>query len=144
MLQGTRFTFKLLEPIKSVEGRVVCHDSWFTSLGLVQRLKDRKLGIVGTVRPKPNMPLKAVKWLNIPLGEAVALFNHDMGVNVVYTRRKPKKYVAIMTTEHNAFPYVENKKTEAHRFYNASKGGVHNFQFSIQIIFFIFLCFVGF
>ena len=127
MLQGTHFTLKLLEPIQSVGGRVVCLDSWFTSMALVQHLKEKSLGIVGTVRPKPNMPLNAVKWLNIPIGESVALFNHEMGVNVIYTRRKPKKYVTIMTTEHNGFSYVEKKKTEAHMFYNASKGGVDTF-----------------
>ena len=93
----------------------------------ISTFQRKRLGIVVTVRPNPNMPLQAVKCLNIPVGEAVAIFNQDMGVNVVYTRRKAKKYVAIMTTEHNAFSYVEKKKTEAHVWYNAAKGGVDTF-----------------
>ena len=32
-----------------------------------------------------------------------------------------------MTTVHNKFTYVEQSKTEAHMFYNASKGGVDTF-----------------
>ena len=38
-----------------------------------------------------------------------------------------KKVLGIITTIHNAFSNVEDKKTEAHMFYNASKGGVDTF-----------------
>ena len=127
MLYGTHFTLKLVEPIPNVAGRVVCCDNWFTSLGLVQKLQLKGLGCVGTIRKKPTMPLPTVQLMNIPEGEVVALFNHEMGVNVVYLRRPKQKYVAIITTVHNAFSYVENMKTEAHMFYNASKGGVDTF-----------------
>ena len=68
-----------------------------------------------------------MKALNIPVGEAVALYNHALGVNIIYTRRKPQKYTALITTEHHGFSYVEKKKTEAHMFYNGSKGGVDTF-----------------
>ena len=50
MLHGTHFTLKLLEPIEPKAGRIIYCDNWFSSLGLVQQLKTRGVGIVGTIR----------------------------------------------------------------------------------------------
>ena len=71
--------------------------------------------------------LRSCEGHELPVGESVALFNHELGVNVVYTRNDNKKFVTIIRTEHNAFSYVEKTKIEAHMMYNASKGGVDTF-----------------
>ena len=76
----------------------------------------------------PTCPKKTlIDKLNLEKDESVAIFNHTDGINVVYKKVKPKKHVAVMTTVHNKFTYVEDTKTEAHMFYNASKGGVDTF-----------------
>ena len=59
--------------------------------------------------------------------ENLAFYNHKERINVVFKRTKPKKVLGIITTIHNVFSNVEDKKTEAHMFYNASKGGVDTF-----------------
>ena len=127
-LQGTYFTMKLLEPLEDqMQEVVVCCDNWFTSMALVEQLQRIGAGLVGTTRPKKYLPFDAVKLMNLPIGESVALYDHDSKVNVVYTKVKSKKFVALLTTEHNAFSYVEKQKTEVHMHYNASKGGVDTF-----------------
>ena len=127
ILYGNYFTMKLLEPLQHIDNRIICTDNWFTSLGLVQALDDKNCGLVGTIKPKPTFPLEAVKCLNIPIGESVALYNHVYGVNVVYTRKEADKWVILISTEHHGFSYVEDKKTEMHMFYNSKKGGVDSF-----------------
>ena len=119
---------KLLEHLQE-PGRTVCLDNWFTSLSLALALRNEGMHLVGTIRqPKPYLPTK--KWINdlkLPMNECVPIYHHDHKVNVIYKRVKPTKHVAIMTTIHNKFTDVEDSKTEAHMFYNASKGGVDAF-----------------
>ena len=87
--------------------------------------------MVGTIRPKPCLPSKKdIDGLKLglkPFKESVAFFNHNEKINAVYKKVKTKKHVAVLTTIHNTFTYTENDKTEAHMFYNASKGGVDAF-----------------
>ena len=125
-LQGHYFTMRLLAPIMRPD-MVVCCDNWFTSLDLVRDLTRHNMGLVGTVRPKKNLPHVAVKALNIPVGESVALYNHIDKVNMVVTKVKDAKSVSLLSTEHHAFSYVEPPKTEIHMYYNAAKGGVDSF-----------------
>ena len=84
--------------------------------------------LVDKIKPKPFLPRKAqIERLKLEKDQSVAFFNHTDKINVVYKKIKPKKHVAVMTTVHNKFTYVEDNKTEAHIFYNASKGGVNTF-----------------
>ena len=124
--QGEFITMKLVGQLMD-PGRVVCCDNWFTSLPLAKRLLAKKMHLVGTIRPKPYLPVSSIVDLKLGLKESVAVFNHIDKVNVVYKKVKPSKHVAVLTTLHNTFTYVENTKTEAHMFYNASKGGVDAF-----------------
>ena len=103
-LQGTYFTLKLLEPLHEyMKDTVVCCDNWFTGMGLVSGLQRIGAGLVGTTRPKKYLPDDTVKLMNLPIGESVALYDHDYKVNIVYTKVKAKKFVALLTTEHNTF-----------------------------------------
>ena len=65
--------------------------------------------------------------MQLPLQESVAMYNHGDNMTVLSKRVKTKKYVTILTSVHFAFSYVEDNKTEAHMFYNGSKGGVDAF-----------------
>ena len=117
---------KLLEELID-QGRVVCLDNWFTSLPLAMRLLAKKMHLVGTIRPKPYLPTQSILDLKLGLKESIAVYNHKDKVNVVYKKVKTSKHVAVLTTVHNSFCVVENTKTEAHMYYNASKGGIDAF-----------------
>ena len=109
-------------------GRTVCHDNWFTSLNLATGLLDRGIHTVGTIWPKPYLISKNVlKGLKLDIGESVANFHHEKKVNVVYKKVKSTKFVNMLTTVHNRFIEVEKDKTEAHMWYNASKGSTDTF-----------------
>ena len=124
--QGEYFTMQLLQPMLEA-GRTVCLDNWFTSLHLAKTLQAQRMHLVGTIRQKAYLPSKSViSGLKLGLHESVAFFGHTNKINVVYKRTK-SKHVAVMTTLHNTFSYREQTKTEAHMYYNASKGGVDSF-----------------
>ena len=127
LLQGEYFTMELLQPQLLMPGRVVCADNWFTSLSLARSLQREGMHLVGTILKKPQLPCQYVLDCNIPLKDNMAIYNHKDFINVVFKRTKPKKVLGIITTIHNVFSNVEDKKTEAHMFYNASKGGVDSF-----------------
>ena len=125
--QGQHFTLQLLEDLKE-SGRTICLDNWFTSINLTKALQQCDMHLVGTIRTKPQLPQKEfLKSLPLEKKESFAIFNHTEKINVVYKKVKASKYVPIVTTLHNKFTDVEQKKTEAHMFYNASKGGTDAF-----------------
>ena len=124
--QGQWITTKLVEPFRA-DGRVICCDNWFTSLNLAKKLLADKMHLVGTIRPKPYLPTNEIIKEKLKVGESCAIFQRANKVNVVYKKVKTTKHVAVMTTVHNSFSTVEDEKTEAHMYYNASKGGVDAF-----------------
>ena len=125
--QGHYFTLEVLRNLMQA-GRTICLDNWFTSRNLTKELQQHNMHLVGTIKPKPFLPNKVViERLKLQKDQSVAFFNHADNINVVYKNIKPKKHVAMITTVHNKFTYVEDTKTEAHMFYNASKGGVDTF-----------------
>ena len=84
--------------------------------------------LVGTIRQKPFLPEKAfIQRQGLPENESLAVYQHSNKVNVVYKMASKQKLLAILTTVHNSFSYIEQMKTEAHMFYNSAKGGVDNF-----------------
>ena len=84
--------------------------------------------LVGTIRTKPQLPQKEfLKSLPLEKKESFTIFHHTDNINVVYKKVKTSKHVALVTTLHNRFTNVEDQKTEAHMFYNASKGGTDAF-----------------
>ena len=127
LLQGEYFTMELLRPQLLMPGRVVCAVNWFTSLSLARSLQREGMHLVGTILKKPQLPCQYVLDCKIPLKDNMAIYNHKDFINVVFKRTKPKNVLGIITTIHNVFSNVEEKKTEAHMFYNASKGGVDSF-----------------
>lgn len=136
--QGEHYVMELMRAImydenySLVPGRTVVCDNWFTTMGLAKKLLEKQHHLVGTIRPKPYLPTKAIWDEKLQLGENVAVFNHQHKINVVYKLVKPRKICAVMTTCHNNFTLVEKTaakgfKTEAHMFYNWSKGGTDCF-----------------
>ena len=125
--QGHYFVKELLTNLME-PGRTLCHDSWFTSVPLAKDLLNSGIHTVGTIRPKPYLLSKhTLKNIQLPIGESVATFHHEDKINVVYKRTKSAKFVNLLTTIHNRLTNVEHGKTEAHMWYNASKGGTDTF-----------------
>ena len=128
--QGEYFTMKVIQDSGLLaEGRVVVMDNWFTSLHLVETLRIHNMHAVGTIRMnKTQLPPKAfIKSLKLPKGETVAFHNHQRQMILAVKKVKAEKYVGVISTIHNKLTVVEGRKTEAHMFYNASKGGVDVF-----------------
>ena len=127
--QGEYFTMKLLELGNLLHdiGRVVVTDNWFVSRHLAQTLYNIGLFLIGTIRQKPYLPADTVCTNLVNEQECVAFYDHDLNANYVMKRKKGKKTVTILTAVHNKLTYVEGKKTEAHMYYNAAKGGVDGF-----------------
>ena len=127
LLQGEYFTMELLRPHLLQPGRVVCADNWFTSYQLARSLQRESMHLVGTILKKPQLPCQYILDCKVPLKQNLAIYNHTDRINVVFKRVKPKKVLGVITTIHNVFSNVEDNKTEANMFYNASKGGVDSF-----------------
>ena len=90
-------------------GRTICLDNWFTSRNLTKELQQHNMHLVGTVKPKPFLPSKAlIERLKLEKDQSVAFFNHTDKIDIVYKKIKPKKHEAVMTTVHNKFTYVED------------------------------------
>ena len=122
---GEYFTTELAKPFRAA-GRVITTDNWFTSLPLAKSLQKYGMHLVGTMRPKPYMPLEL---LNVPLqlGESTAVYNYEDKVTLVCQRVKSTKRIQILSTIHHKPTKVERNKTHVHMFYNATKGGVDTF-----------------
>ena len=122
---GEYFTMELVRPFRK-NGRVVTTDNWFTSLPLARRLRQCGMHLVGTIRPKPYLPLV---MLSTPLevGECVAVYNYEDKTTLLCQRVKDAKRIQILSTVHHNPTVIENKKSHIHMFYNATKGGVDTF-----------------
>ena len=75
----------------------------------------------------PSKKRQTLSELNLENDECVVIFDHVLGIKLIYKKVKPKKHVAVMSMLHSLVTYVEEHKTKAHMFYNASKGGVDVF-----------------
>ena len=122
---GEYFTMELAMPFKS-QGRVVTTDNWFTSLPLARSLQNHGMHLVGTIRPKPYMPLELLSF-PLEIGESAALYNYQDKVTLLCQRVKATKRIQILSSIHHKPTAVEDKKTHIHMFYNATKGGGDTF-----------------
>ena len=125
MTLGEYFTIELTKPFQA-QGRVVTTDNWFTSLPLAKSLQKLGMHLVGTIRPKPYMPLELLSH-KMEKGECAALYNYEDKATLLCQRVKPTKRIQILSTVHHRPSTVEDKKTHIHMFYNATKGGVDTF-----------------
>ena len=124
--QGEYFTMKLPEQI-DLHDRVVCADSWFTSLHLIKSIKDRGGHFVGTIAEKPYLPSKFVAKQGLQEGESLTVFNHEARVSLTYKKTHKTKSVRVISDMHNSVTKVEETKSEPNMFYNGAKSGVDGF-----------------
>lgn len=117
---------RLCEPIYG-SGRNVTLDNWFTSVSLVQKLLEKKLTVVGTIRKnKRELPVEFVT----PTGRKVksSLFGFQENCTLVsYVPKKNKNVLLISSMHHDDAidPATgEDCKPEIITLYNSTKGGV--------------------
>uniref|UniRef100_A0A1B6MC64 PiggyBac transposable element-derived protein domain-containing protein n=1 Tax=Graphocephala atropunctata TaxID=36148 RepID=A0A1B6MC64_9HEMI len=119
-------TQSVLRLVKPVEGsnRNVTGDNWFSSIQLVQQLKERGLTYVGTVRKdkvevppefKPN-PQRGVKSSIYGFTEDITLMS--------YVPKEQKAVIMVSSMHHGATDDSETGKPEIIALYNNTKGGV--------------------
>ena len=126
--QGEHFMMRLIQEAGLVQpGRAVSSDNWFITRHGAQSLSSLGMHLVGTIKPKPYLPHESYCYNVVGEQECVALYDHDERISIVMKRKKGKKIVTVLSTLHNGHTYVEGLKTEAHMYYNATKGGVDGF-----------------
>lgn len=115
----------------TIEGsnRNVTVDQWFTSVQLFEKLLEKKLTAVGTIRKdKPQLPaeFKDHSYMGRQLLSSMFLFTENL--TAVSYKSKPNKLVTLLSSMHDeASVNQEEKKPEMIRFYNQTKGGVDVF-----------------
>ncbi|XP_049301866.1 piggyBac transposable element-derived protein 4-like [Bactrocera dorsalis] len=120
--QGERVVLDLVDGLK---GHNVTMDNFFSSHSLGQKLLQKQMSMVGTMRKnKRSIPPKLLNCKKVPRYESTFAFTPDTTL-VSYISHK-NKCTVVMSTLHHA-PNIENeskKLPEIISFYNSTKGGV--------------------
>ncbi|XP_050321369.1 piggyBac transposable element-derived protein 4-like [Bactrocera neohumeralis] len=120
--QGERVVLDLVDGLK---GHNVTMDNFFSSHSLGQKLLQKQMTMVGTMRKnKRSIPPKLLNCKKVPRYESTFAFTPDTTL-VSYISHK-NKCTVVMSTLHHA-PNIENeskKLPEIISFYNSTKGGV--------------------
>ena len=125
--QGQRVVQDLCSHLAG-SGRNVTCDNFFTSLQLIQHLKNDKMTLLGTVRKnKPELPPELVTEKGRTVMSTLFAY-HDDATIASYCPKKGK-VVTLMSSLHSKGEVDENnlkKKPAMILEYNATKGGVDN------------------
>lgn len=120
--QGERVVLDLVDGLK---GHNITMDNFFTSFDLGQKLLEKNLTMVGTVRKnKKFIPPELLKCKKVPLYQSTFAFT-DNTTLVSYLSRKNKCTILQSTMHHSADTGPEPKSLpEIVEYYNSTKGGV--------------------
>ena len=118
---GERVVLELTENLD--EGRTVVTDNFFTTLPLSQKLRGRKLGLVGTMRQNRREIPKEFTDGKVEAGSS--MFGYTKDATLVSYSPKKHRRVVLLSTEHSG-PSVDldTGKPEIVLKYNRGKGGV--------------------
>ncbi|GBP61678.1 PiggyBac transposable element-derived protein 4 [Eumeta japonica] len=119
-------TQAVLRLISSIEGthRNVTVDNWFTSVELMNILKQKQLTLVGTLKKnKREVPPQFLPSRHREVGSSIFGFTSD--ATLVSYVPKHNKAVLVLSSMHHA-PTIDpqKQKPEMITFYNSTKGGV--------------------
>src|SRR5215469_8524374 len=127
---GHFFTKKLTKPYHFTN-RNVTTDNWFTSVNLVEDLKNNcGMTLVGTIRGnKKEIPIEMKTTSNRSHGSSAFLFTKDLTlVSYMPSTTKSKKKLVYLTSSMHFTPTLsEDGKPEILKYYNSTKGGVDAF-----------------
>lgn len=119
----TQTVMSLAEPILKTN-RNITGDNWFSSIELVDKLKQNGLTYVGTLRKnKREIPPEFLPHKNRPSGST--LFGYTKSKTLAsYVPKKNQSVVMISSMHHDGSVDPESGKPEIIHFYNSTKGGV--------------------
>lgn len=117
---------RLVEPIINT-GRNVTADNWFSSIPLIEKLREKKLSYVGTLKKnKREIPHEFLTTKEREVNSSMFGFRKEYTL-VSYVPKKGK-CVIVVSSLHNDNAIdpetAEKKKPEIITFYNKTKGGV--------------------
>lgn len=119
----TQTVLQLAAPIMKTN-RNITGDNWFSSVELVDKLKEHGLTYVGTMRKnKREVPKEFLPHKTRSVGSSIFGFTNDKTL-ASYIPKKNKSVVMISTMHHNKAIDEISGKPEIITFYNATKGGV--------------------
>ena len=122
--QGTRVILDLAEDIDNSCHNITC-DNFFTNLSLAQKLLQKKLTLIGTMRKsKPELPTEfaVAKGRNVKS----TVFGFQLDAMIASYCSKTNRVVNMLSTMHSQ-PEIENtsdQKPSIILFYNKTKDGV--------------------
>jgi hypothetical protein len=125
-------TMKVVEPFFHT-GINVTADNWFTSCPLLDKLVEKNITVVGTVRKHHrDLPPVAVQTANRQPKSAVH-YRSGNQVLLSFVDKKKCKPVLLLSTMHTGVLAVEdNQKPAIVQFYNSSKSGVDNLDHMVR------------
>ena len=120
---GSKTVLSLTEPIMN-SCRNITMDNWFTSVPLAEKLLERKLTCVGTIKKnKPDIPHKFLPQRE--RAELSSLFGFEGDKTLVsFVPKKDKAVILLSTMHRDAAVDRETSKPDIILFYNQTKGGV--------------------
>ncbi|XP_053946583.1 piggyBac transposable element-derived protein 4-like [Anastrepha ludens] len=120
--QGIRVALDLIEGLK---GHNLTTDNFFTSYQLAQKLLEKRITIVGTIRKnKPELPPDLVNIKRRPLNSSIFAFTEQTTL-VSYIPKKNRAVILLSTLHHDSkISNRRDKKPEIILDYNKCKGGV--------------------
>ncbi|KAH9629115.1 hypothetical protein HF086_008564 [Spodoptera exigua] len=119
----TRTVLELVGPLKN-SNRNITADNWFSSIELVDKLKEVDLTYVGTLRKnKREIRPEFLPHKTRPVGSSLFGFTNDKTL-CSFVPKKNQSVVLISTMRHDESVDTESGKPEIIQFYNTTKGGV--------------------
>lgn len=123
-----RYLLTLSGPIHQLRRTVVC-DNWFTSIPAAEKLIEKGVTLVGTLRKnKREIPPLFLQTKNRDLNSSMFAFRNEMTLLSWCPPKKKKKIVILLSTTHD-LPDKDRdvRLPEIVEFYNQTKGGVDVF-----------------
>lgn len=121
----TQSVIRLVKPIEGTN-RNITADNWFSSLELVEQLKNRGLTYVGTLKKnKKEVPAEFLPKRNRKVGREGTLFGFTKEMTLVsYIPKKNRAVILISSMHHSESFDPDTDKPEIITYYNFTKGGV--------------------
>lgn len=122
----TYYVMKLCEPVYGTN-RNITMDNWFASCEVADKLADKKLTMVGTLRKnKPEIPESLLLSKNRPVSSSVFIYRREKMLESYIPKKN--RNVILLSTMHEIGEIDETtKKSNIVLFYNDNKGGVDVF-----------------
>lgn len=119
----TQSVMRLIKPIQG-SNRNVTGDNWFSSIELVQELKNRGLTYVGTMKKnKMEIPQEFKPNADRAVGSKLYGFTEDITL-LSYVPKEKKAVIMVSSMHHSPCDDPDSGKPEIIALYNHTKGGV--------------------